>query len=43
METQKTLNSQRNLKKEKWDRKNQALQLQTILVKTVRYWQQKQI
>ena len=43
METQKTPNSQSNLKKEKWNRNNQALQIQTVLVKTVWYWQQKQI
>ena len=43
METQKTPNNQSNLKKEKWNRNNQALQIQTVLVKTVWYWQQKQI
>ena len=31
METQKTLNSQSNLEKEKWSWKSQASQLQTIL------------
>ena len=31
METQKTLNSQSNLEKEKWSWRNQALGLQTIL------------
>ena len=30
METQKTLNSQRNLEKEKWSWRNQAPRLQTI-------------
>ena len=31
METQKTPNRQSNLEKEKWSRRNQAAQLQTIL------------
>ena len=43
METQKTLNSQSNLEKEKWSWRNQAPWLQTILhkamvIKTVWYW-----
>ena len=42
METQKTLNSQSNLGKEKWNWRNQAPWLQTILkatvIKTVWYW-----
>ena len=42
METQKTPNSQRNLEKEKWSWRKQALWLQTIpatVIKTVWYWQ----
>ena len=42
METQKTLNSQGNLEKEKWSWRNQSHWLQTIhnatVIKTVWYW-----
>ena len=35
METQKTLNNQRNLEKEKWSWRNQAPGLQTILPQAI--------